>query len=77
MLTRLSHTQHELVHERGYSENILASLADMLIVTDATGKILRTNGACMDALQYSHEDLLGRPIRHLLKSGDDVVSLLV
>lgn len=77
MLSRLICTHRELIYERSYVDNILLSLADMLVVTDTIGIITRVNISCQDRLKYHYSDIVGRPIGVLFKEGDALISSIV
>ncbi|MDH4101499.1 MAG: diguanylate cyclase, partial [Nitrospirota bacterium] len=51
---------------RDYMENILGSMADSLIVTDAQNRIIRINSATTDLLAFPEEALLGRNVDDIL-----------
>ena len=50
---------------RTYVENILQSMNEALIVTDADGRIETANGAAQALFGYSGEELAGKPARDL------------
>lgn len=77
MLSRLIRTHQELIYERSYIDNVLLSLADMLIVTDTVGNIARVNISCQEALKYQYNNIVGRPIKSLFKEGDALISSIV
>jgi PAS domain S-box-containing protein len=51
---------------RSYADNILASMAESLIVLDGAGKIQTVNRATLTLLGASAEQLLGRPFTDIL-----------
>lgn len=51
---------------KDYVENILASMADALIVVDAESNISRINQASMELLGVTEEELLGQNIDHVM-----------
>ncbi|MCC6589007.1 MAG: PAS domain S-box protein [Bryobacterales bacterium] len=62
MTARLSTT----TVSKAYVDNILQSMAESLIVTDASGLICEVNPAALRLLGYTHEALTGQPISLIL-----------
>lgn len=62
MTVRLSTT----TVSKAYVDNILQSMAESLIVTDASGLIREVNPAALELLGYSREQLMGQPITRIL-----------
>ncbi|MFA5779796.1 MAG: ATP-binding protein [Elusimicrobiota bacterium] len=50
----------EIISDKDYAENITKSMADVLIVTDASGEIKTVNPATLNLLEYNKEELLGQ-----------------
>ncbi|MDY6931234.1 MAG: PAS domain-containing sensor histidine kinase [Halobacteriota archaeon] len=65
-LNELKITSLELSKEKAYTENILTSMADSLIVVGTGGKILEANKATFDLLNYDYGQLIGKPIESIL-----------
>ncbi|TFH29529.1 MAG: PAS domain S-box protein, partial [Deltaproteobacteria bacterium] len=63
MTAALERSRRELVAAQGYTENIVRSLNDALVVTDTDGRIRSVNTAFLSLLGYAEEDLVGHPIR--------------
>lgn len=57
---------------RDYVDSIIASLGEMLLVTDHDGNILTANPATLNTLGYSESELIGMPINDLL-SKDNIL----
>jgi PAS domain S-box-containing protein len=57
----------KVVVSKNYVDNIVNSMADMLIVMKPNGNIEKANKAVLDNLGYDEEDLMGKDIRILLK----------
>ncbi len=53
---------HELAHEKEKTETILISIADSLLVTDTTNKIIMANRAAEDLLDFKLYDTIGASI---------------
>jgi PAS domain S-box-containing protein len=47
---------------KNYVDNVIKSMTDTLVVTDAQGKIKTVNRATLDLLGYSENELVGKPI---------------
>ncbi|MBZ0305848.1 MAG: PAS domain S-box protein, partial [Anaerolineae bacterium] len=52
---------HRTTVDRSFLENILQSMAEMLLVLDMKGQIMMTNQALLDRLGYEESELIGRP----------------
>ena len=77
MLSRLIDTERELIYQRGYIDNVLFSIGDMLIVTDMDALVTRINKSCEDILKYKAADLVGMPVTRLFKNGSALLSAIV
>ena len=62
---KLENSTGELELSKNFVENILVSMADMLITVDDEGIIQRVNESALQLLGYEEADLLGRPARVL------------
>jgi PAS domain S-box-containing protein len=62
MTDALQKSQGELVEAQEYTQNIIRSLHDALVVVDTDGKIQTTNTATLRLLGYVEEELAGKPI---------------
>ncbi len=58
----LKKSHRELIRSKEYTDNIIKSMLDMLVVVDAQGVIRTVNPATMRILGYSEEDLIGRSV---------------
>ncbi|MFH1422881.1 MAG: ATP-binding protein, partial [Planctomycetota bacterium] len=52
----------ELTESKNYIEDIIMSMSDMLITIDLEGTIKSVNNATLQALGYSEEDIIGKPV---------------
>ena len=59
--------EEELVAARRYADNVIKSMFDILIVTDADMRIQTANQAACDLLEYAELELVGRPIESVFK----------
>ncbi len=60
-ITELQRVQDEVVAARDYTENIIESMIDTLIVVDPDARIRTINQATSDLLGYREEELIGKP----------------
>ena len=65
----------DLVRTKNYSETALEAMSDMLFILNSDDKIEHINQAVVRGLQYSLEDLRGRPINFLFSRDTDLVTL--
>jgi len=56
----------ELLAARDYTQNVIQSMNDMLIVCSYTGTIVTVNRATCELLLYSMEELVGEPITRIM-----------
>jgi PAS domain S-box-containing protein len=66
MTGNLQKVHEELKAARDYTQNIIQSMNDLLIVCSPDGKILTINRAACELLQYSMEDITGKRITVIL-----------
>ncbi len=66
MTEALQKSQEEIVASREYTDDIIKSMNDALIVTDTAGTINKVNRATLDLLGYTEEELIGKPIEKIL-----------
>ena len=62
MLEDLSKSRDELVSSKAYTDNIIKSMADTLIVVDSGGEIQTINPATVEHLGYKEDELIGKPV---------------
>lgn len=55
-----------LVAYKNYMDQVLASIADALIVTNKAGEIKRINRAAIDLFGYGEEELINQPISRII-----------
>ena len=63
---RAAELLREVTSARRYADNVLAAMADSLVVLDDAGVIQTVNKATLELLGYEREQLVGRPFRDLL-----------
>lgn len=52
----------DLVEAKDYTEDIINSMSDTLIVADSSGKMKMVNSALVELLGYGQDELIGKPI---------------
>jgi PAS domain S-box-containing protein len=62
MTDKLKRSQRELLAAKDYTDNIITSMLDMLIVITPEGKIKTVGKITCDVLEYSEEELVGEDI---------------
>ncbi len=65
----------DLVRTKNYSDSVLESMSDMLFILNASDEIEQTNHAVMRDLQYSQEELLGKPLMQIFSADTDLLTL--
>src|SRR5205085_6059002 len=59
--------EDELIAAKRFTDNVIRSMFDVLIVTDPDLRIITVNKAACELLEYSEMDLLERPMETLFK----------
>ncbi|MFC1678941.1 PAS domain S-box protein [Elusimicrobiota bacterium] len=57
----------ELSDAKDYTDNIIRSLTDTLLVIDPKGRIKTVNQATLDLLGYTEDEIIGKPVGMLLE----------
>jgi len=70
MTSALQNSQRDIISSREYTENIIKSMNDTLIVISAEGIIEQVNKATLVLLGYEESELLGTPIYRILHQID-------
>jgi PAS domain S-box-containing protein len=63
----------ELVRAKEFTDNIIRSMVNALVVTDASGTITVANEAASSLLQYHENELVGSSLDHLFDNGESPV----
>ncbi|MBA4374541.1 MAG: hypothetical protein C0402_16950 [Thermodesulfovibrio sp.] len=66
MTEALGRSREEFVASQEYTNNIITSMNDMLMVVSPAGVINKVNRAALDLLGYAEGELLGKPIESIL-----------
>lgn len=60
--TEIERKNKELLEAKEFTDEIIRSMVDALIVVDAQGNIKMVNQATLDLLGYKEEEILGKPV---------------
>ncbi len=66
MATQLQRSRSELLAAKLYTDNVLKSMMNCLVVVDGDGFIITVNEATCKSLEYRSEELLGQPFPRFL-----------
>ncbi|NIO17279.1 MAG: PAS domain S-box protein [Deltaproteobacteria bacterium] len=69
MSQALQHSRDEMVMAKEYTQNILRSMNDMLVVISPKGIIKTVNDALCTLLGYTEDELVGQPVDTILPEG--------
>jgi len=70
MTSALQNSQRDIIASREYTENIIKSMNDTLIVISPEGIIEQVNRATLVLLGYGEKELIGAPIYQILQYSD-------
>jgi two-component system, NtrC family, sensor kinase len=59
----------ELSQAKAFTDNVIRSLVNSLVVTDGQSFITMANDACLQLLGYAKEELVGRPLAEIFAEG--------
>jgi PAS domain S-box-containing protein len=76
MIADLQKARNELVSAKEYTDNIVKSLVNALIVVNAEGNIESANQAIMDLLGYEKQEIIGQPFQMLFEDSELAKNLL-
>lgn len=69
MASQLQRSRFALMAAKQYTDNILKSMMNSLVVVDGVGSIITVNEATCTSLGYTREELLGQPLSQIFASG--------
>ncbi len=69
MQTDVESRNEELTRAKAFTDNIIRSLVNSLVVTDGEAVITVVNDACGQLLGYAKEELLGKPLATIFAEG--------
>ncbi len=75
-ITQRKQAEAALQEAKDYTDNIIRSMADMLVVVAPDGRILTVNQATCNLLGYSEHELIGQPAS-LLFEEEDIAQLIL
>lgn len=75
MCMGLEEAQIALVSEKQYTENIIASVNEMIFVLSIDHCIRRTNPCASRTLGYDHSELLGQPIQSIIAGSEQNLAI--
>ena len=70
MAARVKRAEDALQEAKDYTEGIIQSMADMLVVVSPDGRIVTVNQAACTVLGYPEDELIGQPAAMLLEEED-------
>ncbi|MES2730575.1 MAG: ATP-binding protein [Bacteroidota bacterium] len=76
MIVKLNDSREELLSSNQYTENIIMSMLDSLLVLDEHHNIVRANRAACTLLEYTEAEILGKNIYQLFEKNSFVDSFL-
>jgi len=77
MTSELSRSRRELTSAKEYTDNIIRSMADALLVLDVGGTIQSVNHAASSLLDYEEEQLVGKPLAQILAGAEDELAMKI
>lgn len=72
MVDNVRNSIKEIKKGRNYTENIIKSMIDILIVTDSKGKIKTVNQVTLSLLGYREDELVGKPAGILFAAKEEI-----
>jgi PAS domain S-box-containing protein len=75
MIDDLQQSRNELVAAKDYTDNIIQSMVDTLIVVNPDATIRTVNQAILDLLGYTEQELIGKPIGRILAEEEEEEAL--
>lgn len=73
---KIREEQRKLAISESYIHNVVNAMANMLVVLDPKGHIVKTNPATQRALGYSSEELLQQPLAHIFQTPEIAQTIL-
>ena len=73
MIEKLKKSNEEIISSKEYTDNIVGSMNDSLIVVSPDGIIQKINKTTSTLLDYEEEELIGQPISKVLIDGDKLL----
>lgn len=73
---RMAENLSKITVSKNFMDDIIESMADSLVVTDAVGVIQRVNTSTLDLLGYGEADLIGKPLPFLFSGNRNIEQYL-
>ncbi|MDM8549660.1 PAS domain S-box protein [Desulfobacterales bacterium HSG2] len=73
MAEELQKLRDDLISSKDYTDNIINSMTDTLIVIDPRGNIESVNQSATDMLKYSQQELVGMPFGHIFEEEETLL----
>lgn len=70
LISELKNRLRQIAEAKNFTDNIITSMTDALIVVDVSGKIKLVNAAACRILGYEENELLGKPAQELSEEND-------
>ena len=70
-ITEIKRAESELAAAKDYTDNIIKSMIDALIVVGPDAKIKTVNHATLEMLRYKEDELIGKPVGMIIADDDD------
>lgn len=73
---RMAENLSKTTVSRNFMDDIIESMADSMIVTDASGIIRRVNSSTLKMLDYDKDEVIGKPLPHLFSDKKKIARFL-
>jgi PAS domain S-box-containing protein len=73
MVQKLKKSNEEIISSKEYTDNIIKSMKDSLIVVSQDGIIKRANNATILLLGFTEQEIIGQPINKIIPDGDKLL----
>lgn len=73
---RMAENLSKTTVSRNFMDDIIESMADSLVVADASGLIKWVNSSTLNILNYKEAELIGKPLSHLFSDNENIAKHL-
>jgi PAS domain S-box-containing protein len=73
MSSSIKGRENQLINQKVYSQGIIASMSDALLVINSDATLRSANKAALDLLGYQEDELIGQPIKKIFLQGEERV----
>ncbi len=70
MTDALKQSRNEVVSAKNFTESIVESMTDLLVVADTNAIVQRANSAASTILGFTNEEVIGQPLNHICAEQD-------